>query len=62
MKNSQRVNINYSSNGASFLYIAKSLLDDAGIYQITAINDHGISVYHAEIQIERNLIKHLKYY
>ncbi len=53
MKNNLRVNISYSPNGASSLFIASALIDDAGVYQITAINDHGISVYHAEIDIER---------
>jgi hypothetical protein len=53
MKNSSRINIKYSANGASSLYISRTIPDDGGVYQITAINDHGISVYHSEIEIER---------
>ncbi len=56
MKNNKRVNIIYSENGGSSLYISNALIDDSGIYQITAVNDHGISVYHAEVEIERNII------
>lgn len=47
-----RVNITHGHNGASQLFIARALMDDAGIYQVTASNDHGISVYNGEINVE----------
>jgi hypothetical protein len=55
LKNNTRVNISHSPNGASTLYISRALLDDAGIYQVVASNVHGVSVYYAEIYVERTL-------
>ncbi len=56
LKNNTRVNITYSPNGASTLYISRAILDDAGIYQVVASNVHGVSVYYAEINVERNFL------
>ncbi len=53
LKNNSRVNITYSSNGVSSLYISNALLDDGGVYEIVASNVHGVSVYYAEIYVER---------
>ena len=53
LKTTGRLNIVVSPSGASSLYIAHTQLYDAGVYQVTASNPHGISVFHAEIEIER---------
>lgn len=55
LKNNPRVSINYSPSGASSLYIERAYLDDAGSYQISATNEHGTSVYIADIEVERTL-------
>lgn len=55
IKNNPRVNITYSPNGVSTLYISRALLDDAGLYQVIAQNKHGISVYYAEMHVERKI-------
>ncbi|CAF0740265.1 unnamed protein product [Brachionus calyciflorus] len=47
-----RVKITNSPNGVSSLLISRALLDDAGSYQVSASNQHGISVYLADIEIE----------
>ena len=52
LKSNSRVNIMFSSNGASSLYIARALLSDAGLYQVTASNEHGITVYHADVEVD----------
>ena len=31
-------------------------MDDAGVYQVTAANEHGISVYQAEVTVDRKNI------
>lgn len=53
LKNNPRVSINYSPNGASSLYLERAYLDDAGSYQVTATNEHGTSLYIADIEVER---------
>ena len=53
LSNNNRVNIMHSNNGASTLYISRALIDDAGVYQVTASNDYGMAVYHGEIEISR---------
>ncbi|RNA17973.1 muscle M-line assembly unc-89-like, partial [Brachionus plicatilis] len=50
--NNSRTNITYCDNGVSSLTIPHVLLDDAGSYQVSASNQHGISVYLAEIEVE----------
>jgi hypothetical protein len=52
IKSNSRVSITHSANGASSLYIARAIYEDAGVYQITASNEHGIAVYSAEVDIE----------
>ena len=56
LKSNTRISISHSSNGASSLYIARAFTDDAGVYQVTATNDYGISVYHADIYVKRKPI------
>lgn len=56
LKNNPRVCINYLPNGASSLYVESAYPDDAGSYQVTATNEHGIAVYIADIEIEGKLI------
>ncbi len=52
LRNNSRVNINHLPNGVSNLYINRSYLYDAGVYQVTASNEHGISVYFADVEVE----------
>jgi hypothetical protein len=52
LKSNSRVNLVNSSNGASSLYIARALLNDSGVYQVSASNDHGVTIYNAEVDIE----------
>lgn len=56
IRNNNRVNIMQSNNGANQVYISRALMDDAGVYQVTASNAHGIAVYHSEVVIERTII------
>jgi len=48
----KRVQITHGHNGASQLFISRALMDDAGVYQVSASNDHGIAVYNSEINVE----------
>jgi hypothetical protein len=48
-----RINVKHANNGASSLFISRAYIDDAGVYQVTAVNDHGISVYQAEVTVDR---------
>ena len=59
LRHNSRVNITYSANGVSTLYISRAMLDDAGVYQVIASNKHGLSVYYAEISVERKLYSRL---
>ncbi len=52
LKSNPRVNLMNSSNGASSLYITRALLNDAGVYQVSASNEHGITIYNADVDIE----------
>lgn len=52
LRNNGRVVITHSNNGASQLFISRTLVDDAGIYQVTASNDHGIAVYHSQVSVK----------
>lgn len=53
LKNNARINISHLPNGVSSLYISRALLEDAGVYQVIASNANGLSVYYAEIHVER---------
>ena len=55
LTNSSRINIMHSSNGASSLYIPRTAMEDTGVYQITAGNDFGIAMFHADVDVERML-------
>ena len=55
IQNGTRINVKHANNGASSLFISRTFIDDAGIYQVTATNDYGISVYQAEVTVDRNI-------
>ena len=59
IKSNNRVNISHANNGVSQLFISRALIDDAGIYQVTASNEHGIAVYHSEINVERKFMNYI---
>ena len=52
LRSSNRVVITHANNGVSQLFVSRTLVDDAGIYQVTASNDHGIAVYHSEVNVK----------
>ncbi len=52
LRPNNRVNITNGHNGASQLFISRALMDDAGVYQVTASNEHGLAVYNGEINVE----------
>ena len=61
LQNNSRIKISKLPNGVSSLFINNAMLDDEGAYQIIANNEHGVSVYHANIIVEGTYFLNILY-